>query len=64
LRSATTEALPFTGSDGVWHSAQPTSEKPCLPRAIETDEAPGKLATGVGGARKRWKLAKFSMAPI
>jgi hypothetical protein len=25
---------------------------------------PGWSGEGVGGARKRWKLAKFSMAPI
>ena len=60
----TTLVLAFTASDGVWHNAQPTSANRCLPRAIENDEAPVKLVTGAGGARKRWKLEKFSMAPI
>jgi len=34
------------------------------PRAIENDDAPVKLVAGVGGARKRWKLAKLLIALI
>ena len=33
-----------------------------MPFETELDDAPLKLNTGVGGARKRWKLAKLSMA--
>src|SRR5207253_6773212 len=54
----------LTGSEGVWHSAQPMLVNSFLPCAIESDVAPVKIVTGVGGARKRWKLAKLTIAGI
>jgi hypothetical protein len=48
---------------GVWQSAQPTFVNWCWPRPMEV-APPGVSGDGLGGARKRWKLAKFSMAPI
>src|SRR6267142_300286 len=48
-------------SVGVWQRAQPTIVNSWRPWPIEVAEALPKLATGVGGARKRWKLAKPSM---
>jgi hypothetical protein len=58
VRSATTLALAFTASDGVWQSAQPTSANLCLPRAIENDEAPVKLVTGAGGAEEALEVGE------
>ena len=48
-------------SVGVWHSAQPTLANRLLPRPIES-APPGVSGEGVGGARKRWKFAKFWIA--
>src|SRR6185295_12493325 len=56
-RSASTVALPVL-IEGVWQSAQPTLENRLLPRPIEA-EPPGESGSGFGGARKRWKFAKF-----
>src|SRR5580765_430372 len=62
LLRAATVVLSGVLSVGVWQRAQPTSVKRWRPLAIENDEAPGKLVTGVGAARKRWKLAKLTIA--
>src|SRR5262245_31754742 len=56
--------LPGVLRVGVWQSAHPTSLKRVLPLLTEKLLAPLKLDTGVGGASKRWKLAKLSMALI
>ena len=50
-------------SVGVWHSAQPALTKWLRPRAIDA-EPPGVSGDAFGGARKRWKLAKFSIAVL
>src|SRR6267142_740924 len=62
--SAVTEALGLVWSCGVWQSAQPRFVNWLRPRLIENDDALVKLDTGVGGARKRWKFPKLSMALI
>jgi hypothetical protein len=61
-RRAATVALPVV-SVGVWQCTHPTFANCWRPRAID-NEPPGVSGDAVGGARKRWKLAKFSMAPI
>src|SRR5215510_14807305 len=53
---------------GVWHRLQPIAENTCFPRAVEAAETDfpslvvNEVVTGVGWSRKRWKLAKFSIA--
>src|SRR6185295_9517726 len=62
LRRAATVELPVL-SVGVWHSAQPTFANAVLPRPMES-APPGESGEGVGGARKRWKFAKFWIAVV
>ena len=43
--------------DGVWHKAQPILSNKLLPLLID-----GVSAVGVGGARKRMKIANFAVS--
>jgi regulator of protease activity HflC (stomatin/prohibitin superfamily) len=47
-------------NDGVWHSAQPMLVNVFRPALTEV-EPPGVVIDGVGGARKRMKIANASI---
>ncbi len=56
-RSASGADLADVRSVGVWHKAQPTAPKSSRPCSVDLVCGPG-----VGGARNRWKFAKFWIA--